>query len=86
MINLDYFLRELKMMKKSFWLVLLTLIFGFNTPIFEDHDGSGEHCKMHKKNHLMKQILIVMERLIVKKPKPFARKISMLCIKITTGH
>ena len=37
------------MMKKSFWLVSLTLIFGFNTPIFADHDGTGEHCKMHTK-------------------------------------
>ncbi len=49
MINLDYFLRELTIMKKSFWLVSLVLIFGFNAPVFAAHDGMGEHCKMHTK-------------------------------------
>jgi hypothetical protein len=49
MINLDYFLRELTIMKKSFWLVSLALIFGFNAPVFAAHDGMGEHCKMHTK-------------------------------------
>ena len=39
MINLDYFLRELTIMKKSFWLVSLALIFGFNAPVFAAHDG-----------------------------------------------
>ena len=37
------------MMKKSFWLVLLALIFGLNAPVFADHHGTGEHCKMHTK-------------------------------------
>ncbi|MBM3360778.1 MAG: hypothetical protein ACKO2J_01310 [Candidatus Methylopumilus sp.] len=37
------------MMKKSFWLVSMVLIFGFNTSVFADHDGTGEHCKMHTK-------------------------------------
>ena len=36
-------------MKKSFWLVLLGLMFGLNTPIFAAHDEIGEHCKMHTK-------------------------------------
>ena len=37
------------MMKKSFWLVSLALIFGLNAPVFADHHGTGEHCKMHTK-------------------------------------
>ena len=37
------------MIKKSFWLVSLALIFGFNAPVFAAHDGMGEHCKMHTK-------------------------------------
>jgi len=37
------------MTKKSFWLVSLALIFGFNAPTFAAHDGMGEHCKMHTK-------------------------------------
>jgi Ca2+-binding EF-hand superfamily protein len=36
-------------MKKSVWLISLGLIFGLNTPIFADHHGMGEHCKMHTK-------------------------------------
>lgn len=49
MININYFLKELKAMKKSVWLISLGLIFGLNTPIFAAHDGAGEHCKMHTK-------------------------------------
>ena len=37
------------MIKKSFWLVTLALVFGLNTSIFAAHDGMGEHCKMHTK-------------------------------------
>jgi len=37
------------MMKKSFWLVSMVLIFGFNAPVFANQDGTGEHCKMHTK-------------------------------------
>jgi len=49
MININYFLRELKIMKKSVWLISLGLIFGLNAPIFADHHDKGEHCKMHTK-------------------------------------
>jgi hypothetical protein len=37
------------MMKKSFWSVFLTLIFGVNVSLLAAHDGMGEHCKMHTK-------------------------------------
>jgi len=36
-------------MKKSFWLVLLGLMFGLNTSSFATHHDMGEHCKMHTK-------------------------------------
>ncbi len=36
-------------MKKSFWLVLLGLMFGLNTVAFANHHDMGEHCKMHTK-------------------------------------
>jgi len=49
MININYFLRELKIMKKSVWLISLGLIFGLNAPIFADHHDKAEHCKMHTK-------------------------------------
>jgi len=73
-------------MKKNVWLILLGLIFGLNTPIFAAHDGAGEHCKMHTKNHLKRRILIEMERLIAKKQRLFAKRISILWIKTVMAH
>lgn len=41
--------KKRSMMKKSFWLFLLGLIFGLNTNVYSAHEGKGEHCKMHSK-------------------------------------